>query len=144
MNCTFDVDGQEVGVEMWDTAGQERFHAMTSTYYRGADAILLMYSVDSEVSFQRIPDWLDDARKFSPDDLVLGLFGNKCDLPPEQHQVTQEVAQAFADADGGEEAMPLYLVSAKEGTNCRESFMDILSAVMKKRNSKKKVIVRTK
>ena len=56
-----------------------------------------------------------------------------------EHQVTQEVAQAFADADGGEEAMPLYLVSAKEGTNCRESFMDILSAVMKKRNSKKKV-----
>jgi Ras-related protein Rab-1A len=29
----------------WDTAGQDRFKTITSSYYRGADAVIVVYDI---------------------------------------------------------------------------------------------------
>lgn len=41
-----------------DTAGQERFYTITSTYYRGAMGIMLVYDVTDGKSFDSIGKWL--------------------------------------------------------------------------------------
>lgn len=41
-----------------DTAGQERFHTITTSYYRGAMGILLVYDITQEKSFENIVKWL--------------------------------------------------------------------------------------
>lgn len=41
-----------------DTAGQERFFTITSTYYRGAMGIMLVYDVTDQKSFDSIGKWL--------------------------------------------------------------------------------------
>ena len=37
------LDDKCVQVQVWDTAGQERFHVITHSYYRGCNAILVVY-----------------------------------------------------------------------------------------------------
>ncbi|KAI6018702.1 RAB3D [Pisolithus microcarpus] len=40
-----EVNGRRVQLSLWDTAGQERFETITSSYYRGAQGIILVYDV---------------------------------------------------------------------------------------------------
>lgn len=40
--------------DSWDTAGQERFQSLSSHYYRGADAVVLVYDTTHAVG--DIPD----------------------------------------------------------------------------------------
>uniref|UniRef100_A0A3P9LHI3 small monomeric GTPase n=1 Tax=Oryzias latipes TaxID=8090 RepID=A0A3P9LHI3_ORYLA len=40
---TIDMDGKTVKLQIWDTAGQERFRTITSSYYRGAHGIIIVF-----------------------------------------------------------------------------------------------------
>uniref|UniRef100_A0A8C4XVN8 Uncharacterized protein n=1 Tax=Gopherus evgoodei TaxID=1825980 RepID=A0A8C4XVN8_9SAUR len=54
-------------ISLWDTAGEERFLSLSSCYYRDADAVLLLYSVQSQLSFDSLPHWVYVARQYCPD-----------------------------------------------------------------------------
>ena len=44
----------------WDTAGQDRFKNITSSYYRGADGIVIIYDITDGMSFQGVQGWLNE------------------------------------------------------------------------------------
>ncbi len=44
--------------QIWDTAGQERFRTITTSYFRGAQGILLVYDVTDRNSFISIRNWV--------------------------------------------------------------------------------------
>ena len=52
------VDDKKVKLQIWDTAGQERYRTITETYYKGASAIILAYSINDRSSFDSLNKWI--------------------------------------------------------------------------------------
>ncbi len=51
-------------MQIWDTAGQERFKSIVRSYYKGADAIILVADASNRLSLMEIDDiGLRDVRK---------------------------------------------------------------------------------
>ena len=67
-------------IQVWDTAGQERYRSITNAYYRGADAIFIIFDVTSKESFIHIDDWIEEIMKYVGKDAVIAIGANKSDL----------------------------------------------------------------
>ena len=86
--------GKTIKLQIWDTAGQERFRTITSSYYRGAHGIIVVYDITNMDSFKNVKRWLTEIDKYARDNVSKLLVGNKIDI--KQREVTAEEAQAFA------------------------------------------------
>ncbi|KAG9416200.1 hypothetical protein AC1031_000599 [Aphanomyces cochlioides] len=72
----------DVALQIWDTAGQERFHRITSTYYKGANGIILVYDVSDKRGFDNVGYWMKNIQEHSQSNMpAMLLVGNKIDLP---------------------------------------------------------------
>jgi small GTP-binding protein len=40
-----DLGSTSVNLQLWDTAGQERFNSVTSSYFRGAAGVLIVFDL---------------------------------------------------------------------------------------------------
>jgi len=47
-------------LQIWDTAGQERFQSLGTSFYRGADACLLVHDVTDPKSFEALDRWREE------------------------------------------------------------------------------------
>ena len=54
INRSLTVEGDVVKLQIWDTAGQERFRTITGPYYKGAHAIIIVYDITKQDSFDDI------------------------------------------------------------------------------------------
>ena len=54
---TVEIDSKRCKLQIWDTAGAERFRTITTSYYRGAMGILLVYDITDEQSFANVRNW---------------------------------------------------------------------------------------
>jgi len=74
---TLDIEGKKIKLQIWDTAGQERFRTVTSSYYRGAHGIIIVYDITNADSFKSVTAWIKDAEEGAPPDLEKSIVGNK-------------------------------------------------------------------
>lgn len=54
-------------------AGQERFRTLSTSYYRGAHGVILVYDISNKKSFASMEKWFDEARMNANPDAVLYL-----------------------------------------------------------------------
>jgi small GTP-binding protein len=117
-------DGLKVGVQVWDTAGQERYQALCTTTFRGAHAVLLVYDITNERSFDNLEKWRDSVLKHATNSVV-AMVANKADL---EHirAVSTSRGQLLANSFG----CAFIEVSAYSGDNLDRMLRMVVSAAV--------------
>ncbi|TXG58424.1 hypothetical protein EZV62_016253 [Acer yangbiense] len=121
------VGGKRLKLTVWDTAGQERFRTLTSSYYRGAQGIILVYDVTRRETFTNLSDvWAKEVELYSTNrDCVKMLVGNKVDRESER-AVSREEGIALAKEHGC-----MFLeCSAKTRENVEQCFEELALKIM--------------
>ncbi|CAG2123003.1 unnamed protein product [Medioppia subpectinata] len=109
---------------MWDTAGHELFRAITSSYYRGAHGVVVVYDVTRVESFNNVKPWLEEIDRYASDDVNKLVVGNKCDLTADK-VVDLAAAEALAESLG----VPFLEASAKSATNVDQAFLTMAAHI---------------
>ena len=60
-----EIDNKKIKLQIWDTAGQERFRTITTSYYKGAHAIVIVFDITDKDSFEHVKVWMQDIDKFA-------------------------------------------------------------------------------
>lgn len=107
---------QEIDFYIWDTAGQDTYNAITRRYYRGADACLIVFSINDRNSFNQVKSWYQKMLQECgniPSALVMSKIDLKNDI---------KVSNTEAENLANELNMELFKVSSKEGIQVEECF----------------------
>ncbi|GMP84870.1 hypothetical protein CsSME_00038230 [Camellia sinensis var. sinensis] len=121
------VGGKRLKLTIWDTAGQEKFRTLTSSYYRGAQGIVLVYDVTRRETFTNLSDvWAKEVDLYSTNqDCIKMLVGNKVDRESER-LVSREEGISLAKEHGC-----LFLeCSAKTRENVDQCFAELALKIM--------------
>lgn len=120
------IRNRKVKMQIWDTAGQEKFRTISGTYYRGADAVILVYDITSAQSFDDLQNfWVQEVAQYGSDVSNLILVGNKSDLH-NNREVPGFKDQYFTfNAGGGIKKAIVFEVSAKTGEGVDQMFESI-------------------
>eukprot|EP00124_Ichthyophonus_hoferi_P000909 Ihof_evm18s39 gene=Ihof_evmTU18s39 len=121
---TIELEGKTIKLQIWDTAGQERFRTITSSYYRGAHGIIVVYDVTDADSFSNVRQWLGEIDRYASENVNKLLVGNKSDLTAKK-VVDYTQAKEFADQLG----IPFLETSAKNATNVEQAFMTMAAEI---------------
>ncbi|GMR52776.1 hypothetical protein PMAYCL1PPCAC_22971, partial [Pristionchus mayeri] len=124
---TIELNGKKVKLQVWDTAGQERFHAITTSYYRKANGIVLVYDITDVKSFENISRWLRNIDENASEDVVKMLIGNKCDMA-DRRAVSRERGEKIA----ADHSIRFLETSAKGNINIDTAFYEIAGDILER------------
>jgi len=116
------VDKKRIKLQIWDTAGQEKFRVMTSSYFGGANAVIIVFDLTDQKSLDAVEKWIKEAQSFADKSKALQflIVGNKKDLEKER-TVDKDAPRKIA-----EKYNALYCeTSAKTGAKVDEAFQMI-------------------
>lgn len=129
-----ELNNKRIKLTVWDTAGQERFRTLTSSYYRGAQGVVMVYDVTRRDSFDNLEHWLKEVKLYSPNDgegVVKLLVGNKIDLPDsEEGEFERQIDRQEAEEWAMNQGMLFLEASAKTRTGVQESFMEVVHKIL--------------
>ena len=111
-------------LRIWDTPGREDYRNAISRYCKNAHAVVFVYDITNEESFENIHKvWRFLLKDITQKDALCFLVGNKADMGSERN-VTKENAEKYAE----ENNMQFFEVSAKTGDKIEELFEAIANA----------------
>ncbi|XP_053577020.1 ras-related protein Rab-43 [Bombina bombina] len=123
---TLEIQGKRVKLQIWDTAGQERFRTITQSYYRSANGAIIAYDLTKKKSFESIPRWIEDVKKYAGSNIVKLLIGNKLDLEDSREVELAEAETLAKHSD----LISAIETSAKDSSNVEEAFIKMATELM--------------
>ena len=61
----------------YSQAGQERFRTLSTSFYRGAHGVILVYDISSRASFLSLEKWFEEAEMNTVSNVALYLVGSR-------------------------------------------------------------------
>eukprot|EP01062_Namystynia_karyoxenos_P043243 TRINITY_DN3166_c0_g1_i1.p1 TRINITY_DN3166_c0_g1~~TRINITY_DN3166_c0_g1_i1.p1 ORF type:complete len:268 (+),score=97.98 TRINITY_DN3166_c0_g1_i1:114-806(+) len=127
--CAMQVGGKRVRLQIWDTAGQERFSAVASSFYRGANGVLLCFDVTDRKTFENVEMWLERVQRDALAGTPFVLVGCKVDL--ERHRAVSAAEAAVWVRDHADQGLRSYVeTSALSSANVSAAFEALVTAIM--------------
>ncbi len=128
-------DNRVLKLNVWDLAGQESFNQVRPVFYKGTSALILVFDLTNQDSFQNLEKWVTEfwSHSGSPNNIPVILVGNKLDLLSKEPKMEdyKEFWKKFQSIhpqfSGGKLSI---FTSAKTGVNINEMF-DKLKSMMK-------------
>ena len=114
-------------LQIWDTAGQERYHAIVSSYFKGAHGCFIVYDITKDQTFEKVEEWYQRVKENSNKDVSFILVGNKCDLENDR-TITKEKGEEKAKNLN----CPFFETSALSEVNIKEIFNAMLENIYEK------------
>ncbi|EPR79248.1 GTP-binding protein YPT1 [Spraguea lophii 42_110] len=124
---TVELDNRKIKLQIWDTAGQERFRTITSSYYRGADAIIVVFDLTDKDSFNELNSWLLEIERHTKDVFKI-VLGNKVDMK-ERILIEDKAIDKFLEENKMDKEY-FAKVSAKKDVLVKEMFEKISRKLM--------------
>jgi len=121
---------RKIKLQIWDTAGQERFRSITQSYYRSAHALILVYDVSNQPTFDCCPDWLREIEEYASPKVLKVLVGNKIDR--DDREIPTEVGDEFSQRH----SMYFLETSAKSSDNVERLFTEIAQDLLQQARSR--------
>ena len=122
-----EINDRLIKMQIWDTAGHEKFRTITTSYYKSAHAIIVLYDITDINTFEHVKNWMIDIDKFAKAGVLRLLIGNKIDLN-DNRQVTKEAGETLANKYG----VNFFEVSAKDNININELFFETAKSLLEK------------
>lgn len=123
---TMSAQGKKIKITIWDTAGQERYRTLTSSYYRGAQGVILVYDVTRRDTYDNLAAWLSEVEHFCASGgrhVVKVLVGNKIDR---ERRVPREEAEEWARSRG----MLFMEASARTRVGIEQVFSEVVQKIL--------------
>jgi len=121
---TLEINGKIFKLQIWDTAGQERFRSILSSYYRGANGVILTYSSTDRDTFDHINTWYGEIKKYAPETSITILCSTKID--DKKHiKISNEEGKKYAL----EHNMKFIETSARDNINIDQLFLDLVISI---------------
>eukprot|EP01084_Bolivina_argentea_P089622 161675_1 len=129
---TIHIDRKIVKLQIWDSRGEQRFRTITSSYYRGAHGVIMVYDIGNTQTFENLTEWNFQTDRFASRNACRMIVGNKTDLKERyvnngDEIVSNEYAQNFAKTLNIEGSIQ---TSAKNGDNVDKAFECIAKQIM--------------
>ncbi|XP_046357409.1 GTP-binding protein Rheb-like [Haliotis rufescens] len=125
------IRGQEFALQLVDTAGQDEYSLPPQSYYVNIDGYVLVYSTNSQKSFEVVQFVYDRILDMKGTNTVpVVLVGNKSDLRMER-EVSFEKGKELADSWKA----PFLESSAKENQRVEEIFKSIITRIERSENT---------
>uniref|UniRef100_A0AAZ3P685 Ras-related protein Rab-13 n=1 Tax=Oncorhynchus tshawytscha TaxID=74940 RepID=A0AAZ3P685_ONCTS len=120
---TVELQGKKIKLQIWDTAGQERFHTITTSYYRGAMGIMLVYDITNAKSFENISKWLRNIDEVHIHTYTHGHYTHQCLRPPKE-RLEKMIAR--------EHGIRFFETSAKANISIEKAFLTLAEDILRK------------
>lgn len=107
----FVVKDKSIKLQLWDTGGMERIASVTSSYYKFAEAAILVFALDSPSSFHSLSQHLLDIVSYAENAKIF-ICGNKSDLEGMEKEVSDADIDNFCEQCHG-------MISGTFKTSCK-------------------------